>query len=242
MTPRRIFSPRTEKYSAFVAGKLRQLRDENIFTDFKIQLKDSEIACHRLTLAVHSPVLLAAMASNMVEAANQEIKLEHISKDTMEIILDYMYYGDLNLYSDQLLELVDAAEYLQMDELKSICVAEVPGTLGPENVISWWRKANEMELGNIKTKCEAIMIDNFCDVSKQTDFLCLSYEELQSYLSDNCSKTVKNDHALNSVMRWVNHALDSRLQHLEPIMMQIQLQKCSAQNIKTDQDIQGNFG
>ena len=233
MAPRQISSPRTEKYSAFVAGKFKQLRDENIFTDFKIQLKDSEIACHRLTLAVHSPVLLAAMTSNMVEAANQEIKLEHISRDTMEIILDYMYYGDLNVYSDQLLDLVDAAEYLQMDELKSICVADVPGTLGPENVISWWKKTNEMELGNIKTKCEAIMIENFCEVSKQTDFLHLSYQELQSYLSDICSKTVKSDYALDSVMRWVNHNLESRLQHLESIMLHIQLHKCSARSIKT---------
>ena len=233
MAPRRISSPRTEKYSAFVAGKLKQLRDENIFTDFKIQLKDSEIACHRLTLAIHSPVLLAAMTSNMAEAANQKIKLDHISKDTMEIILDYMYYGDLNLDSDQLLDLVDAAEYLQMDELKSICIAEVPGTLGPGNAISWWEKANEMELGNIRNKCEAIMIENFCEVSKQTDFLRLSYQELQSYLSDICSKTVKSDYALDAVMRWVNHTLESRLQHLEPIMLQIPLHKCSARSIKT---------
>ena len=233
MAPRQISRPRTEKYSAFVAGKLKQLRDENIFTDFKIQLRDSKLACHRLTLAVHSPVLLAAMTSNMVEAANQEIKLDHISKDTMEIILDYMYYGDLNLYSDQLLDLVDAAEYLQMDELKSICIVEVLGTLEPGNVISWWKKTNEMELGNIKTKCEAIMIENFHQVSKQIDFLCLSYEELQDYLSGIYSKTMKNNYALDSVMRWVNHNLESRLQHLEPIMEEIPLHKCSAQSIKT---------
>ena len=93
MVPRRISRPRTEIYSAFVVGKLKQLRDENILTDFKIQLKDSEIACHRLTLAVHSPVLLAAMTSNMAEAANQKLILNHINKDTMTIILDYMYYG-----------------------------------------------------------------------------------------------------------------------------------------------------
>ena len=120
-----------------------------------------------------------------------------------------------------------------MDELRSICIAEVPGTLGPGNAISWWKKTNEIELGNIRTKCEAIMIENFPEVSKQTDFLHLSYEELQSYLSDICSKTVKSDDALNSVMRWVNHKLDSRLQHLEPIMLPIQLHKCSARSIKT---------
>ena len=141
--------------------------------------------------------------------------------------------GYLNLDSDQLLNLVDAAEYLQMDELKSICIAEVPGTLGPGNAISWWKKTNEIELGNIRTRCEAIMIENFHEVSIQTDFLHLSYEELQSYLSDICSKTVKSDDALNSVMRWVNHNLDSRLQHLEPIMLPIQLHKCSVQSIKT---------
>ena len=233
MAPGRISHPRTEKYSAFVAAKLEQLRNENILTDFKIHLKDSEITCHKLTLAVHSPVLLAAMTTNMAEAAKQEIKLDHISKDTMVIILDYMYYGDLNLDPDQLLKLIDAAEYLQMDELKSICVAEVPGTLEPGNAISWCKKANEMELGNIKTKCEAIMFDNFHEVSKQTDFLCLSYEELQSYLSDICSKTVKSDDALDSVMRWVNHNLESRLQHLECIVEEIPLDKCSARSIIT---------
>ena len=233
MAPRRISHPRTGKYSTFVVGKLKQLRDENILTDFKIQLKETVMVCHKLTLAVHSPVFQVMLTSNMEEVTKQEVKLDHISKDTMAIILDFMYYGDLNLDSSQLLDLVNAAEYLQMDELKSICVAEVPAILEPANAISWRKMANKMELENIKTKCEAIMIGKFQEVSKQTDFFHLHYEELYSYLCDICGTTVKSDDTLDVALRWVNHDTKNRVKHMEALLQPVRLNKCSVQSIKT---------
>ena len=46
-------------------------------------------------MAVHSPMLRAMLTSDMAEVAKQEIRLDHISKDIIQIILDYMYCEDV---------------------------------------------------------------------------------------------------------------------------------------------------
>ena len=88
------------------------------------------------------------------EVAKQEIRPDHISKDIVQIILDYMYCEDVSFHKDHLMALIEAADYFQMAELKEMFLDEVPDILEPGNIISWWKEAAKMSYDNMTEPCE----------------------------------------------------------------------------------------
>ena len=227
-----ISFPRTEKYSVKLADNIMTLRNENTLMDFKICSKDDTIPCSKFIMAAHSPMLRAMLASNMAEVAKQEIRLDHMDLGIIQIILDYMYCENISFHKDQLMDLIAAADYLQMTELKEMCLDEVPAILEPANVITWWKEAFKMNYDAITDRCEEIIAANVNQVSQQDDFLNLSIAEMQHYVSSVCKDSVKADDVLDAVMRWVSYN-EGRQTHLEDLLLNVQLTKCFAKCIKS---------
>ena len=222
---------RTEKYCTKLADEVMKLRGEKSLIDFKIHVKDDEFPCAKFVMAAHSPMLRAMLTSDMAEVAKQEIRLDHIRKDIIQIILDYMYCEDVSFHKDQLMDLLSAADYLQMTELKEICLEEVPDILEPGNVFEWWKEAIKMNYDNVKSKCEEIMVASFQRISQQTDFLNLELTDMQHYMSDICGDGVNSDDIVDATIRWVSHE-EERVALLEDLLHKVQLNKCSDKGLK----------
>ena len=222
---------RTVKYCNKLADEIMKLRGEKYLMDFKINVKDDEFPCAKFVMAAHSPMLRAMLTSDMAEVAKQEIRLDHIRKDIIQIILDYMYCEDVSFHKDQLMDLLAASDYLQMTELKEMCLDEVPDILEPGNVIEWWKEAIKMNYHQIKGKCEELMAAHFKQISQQTAFLNLEITEMQHYVCDICSGTVSSDDIVDATLRWVSHE-EERVSLLEDLLRNVQLNKCSDEGIK----------
>ena len=178
-----------------------KLRGEKALMDFKIHVKDYEFPCAKFVMAANSPMLRAMPISDMAEVAKQEIRLDHITNEIIQLILDYMYCEDVRFHKDQLMALIAAADYLQMTELKEMCLDEVPDILEPGNVISWWKEAVKMNYNAIKEQCEEIMAESVKQISQHADFLNLDMNEMQRYVGDICVHDVNIDDVLDSAMR-----------------------------------------
>ena len=124
-----------------------------------------------------------------------------------------------------------AADYLQMTDLKEMCLDEVPGILEPSNVIEWWKEARKMNYDTIKKQCEEIMAANFNHISHQTHFLNLELDDMQHYVSDICSDTVNSDDSVDAALRWAKHE-EGRVTLLEDLLHKVQLKNCSDEGIK----------
>ena len=222
---------RTEKYCTKLADEVMKLREEKCLMDFKIHVKDDEFPCAKFVMAAHSPMLRAMLTSDMAEVAKQEIRLDHIRKDIIQVILDFMYCEDVCFHKDQLMDLLAASDYLQMTELKDMCLDEVPDILDPDNVIEWWKEAAKMNYDSIKEQCEEIIATNFKQISQHTDFLNLDLKEMQHYVSDICSDTVHSDDTVNASMRWAAYK-EERAALLEDLLSNIQLKMCSEEGIE----------
>ena len=221
---------RTERYCTKLADEVMKLRGEKSFMDFKIHTKDDEFSCAKFIMAAQSPMLRAMLTSDTAEVAKQEIRLDHIHKDIIQIILDYMYCEDVRFYKDHLMDLIAAADYLQMTELKQMGLDEVPDILEPGNVISWWKEASKMNYISIKEQCEVMMAAKFEEISEQIDFLNLDLNDLNHYILDICSDTVNSDDTLDILIRWVSHD-EERITFLEDLLATVQSSKCSEERI-----------
>ena len=101
------------------------------------------------------------------------------------------------------MDLLAASDYLQMLELKEICLDEVPGILEPANAIEWWKEARKLNYDDVKVRCEEIIANDFYQVSQQTDFLKLDFDEVER-ITNICRANVGKDEVLYSIAGWVS--------------------------------------
>ena len=231
--PGMVTFTRTEKYSSSMAKELMEMKEDHFLSDFQITIDDKPIPCHKLMLATHSPVIKGMFRSNMSEVAKQSVTLNHIKPDIMKILLDYMYSGQVTFHTDQLEGVIAACHYLQMTELQTMCVAEVPSTLKPDNVISWMQLGNQLDIADFKAKCEKIIAGHLAELSSHRDFLAMTHAEVKDCLAGvSKSETAHDDdEVLKAAMHWVSQDTEDRLTHLENLLGGIQLEKCSQEAV-----------
>ena len=107
------------------------------------------------------------LTSDMTEVTKQEIRIDHIDMDIVKIILAYMYTEDFSVHKDQLMDVIIAADYLHMNELKEMCLEEVPAILEVDNVLEWWQMCGKIDLDTTKEHCEELMATAFVNIRKQ---------------------------------------------------------------------------
>ena len=215
---------RTTKYCDYVAEKLNQIIDDQDFTDFTLTVKGEALRCHKLTLAVHSPVIHAMLKSGMSDVAKQSFSLDDIPLEIVRKILKFMYVGKISIDPEEYIDLLKASDYLQMDVLTEMCINGVSSILKPDNVISWLEVATSLCLPNITSMCTKIIFSNLAEVSRQPEFLALESTEVQYYFTEVMKvHGINHDIVLYLTMSWANHDPKNRLADLENFLHVVQL-------------------
>ena len=105
---------RTPAYSSRIAEMFQQLRLDDEITDFIIVSGKQSFNCHRVILAGSSPVLRAMVRSGMTEVIENKANLDTIPPAVMQLILDYIYTGEVVISHEHLQKTIEAADYLQL--------------------------------------------------------------------------------------------------------------------------------
>ena len=187
-TPNAVTVTRTPAYSSHIAKTFQQLRLDDEITDFAIVSGKQSFNCHRVILAGSSPVLQAMVRSGMTEASENKVTLDTIPLAVMQLILDYLYTGDVLIPHEHLQKTIEAADYLQLLELKEICLGDADAALQPSNIVSWYKLADGLEIEELKLKCAEVMSSSLAEVSRFAEFQelmlqapCVASEKVTSY-------------------------------------------------------------
>ena len=220
---------RTLNYSTHLAEQFLSLKENGSMVDFKIRVGDETLECHRLILAANSPVLQRMILSEMKEGTNQEVTLDTIPPHIVKAILRYMYTGEGTFQTEHLIDIIKATDYLQMEELKDLCLKHVPGILCPANVLSWLRVSDQLQLEEMKIKCKELLCTSFKGVSEGEEFLQLSLAEVIEYISDARERDVGSDYLVKAAFVWTNYEVENRVSTMENILEKINLADCSTE-------------
>ena len=226
-----ITLPVTQQHTSMMVEHFQLERREETFVDFKVRIKDESLSCNKLILAAHSPVMKAMLTSGMIEVTNKEVKLETISVDIMNIILDYMYCCEVRIHKDQLMALIAATDYLQMTDLKEFCLSEIKATLMPKNVLLLWKEASTLGVIEVIRHCEEMMASRIAVISTQADFFALNHDQIILYLGYINNDCTQANYVIEAFIRWISHDIN-RLPFAEEILSHMDVHKCSTECIK----------
>ena len=220
---------RTLAYSSRIANQFQQLRLDDEMTDYTIRSGKQTFNCHKVIIAGNSPVLHAMVRSGMMEASSNQADIDTIPPAVLQLVLDYMYIGEVVIPHEHLKQTIEAADYLQLLELKEICLRDAALAVNPSNVVSWSKLADILDIEELKSKCVEIMSSSLAEVSKFEEFQELSFDDVNSFMSNAQEADVDPDDLLEASMEWINSKPSQRIDCMEELLEKIQLLECSVE-------------
>ena len=99
------------------------LREDNDFTDVTLVCMDGkQLETHKVVLAVSSPFFQNILGKN--KHAHPMVYLKGIRSDEMVALLDFLYYGETNVFQDNLNSFLAIAEEFQLKGLTGKKIGE----------------------------------------------------------------------------------------------------------------------
>jgi len=129
------------------------------FSDVVVKCGGINFECHKVVLAVASPVFKTMLTSNMQEEINNEIKIDDIKPEVMTELLEFIYTGRSSNLDQFSTDLLIAADKYGIVSMKMLCEEILINSLGLENCFSLLIMSDTSS-PNIKKSALKFVIEN----------------------------------------------------------------------------------
>ncbi|XP_074541403.1 kelch-like protein 29 isoform X2 [Halichoeres trimaculatus] len=206
--------------------ELNQQRRVKEFTDLKIIVEGKEFEVHQNVLASCSLYFKDLVKRSLGETRTGEmleLKMNNISADVLELLLEFVYTGSLVIDSANAKTLLEAANKFQFNTFCKVCVSFLEKQLTAANCLGVLAMAEAMSCTELHNMAKAFALQNFPEVAGQEEILNVSKEDLVSYLSNDSLNTKAEELVYETVIKWVKREPDSREQGLSELLAVVRL-------------------
>jgi len=153
-------------------------QEKNSF-DVNVNCGDASFKCSKFMLTARSRVFKAMFQHDTMENQTNVVNIEDIEPKVLEEMLLYIHTGDSPNIKDLAKELLAAADYYQLDELKDSCQSFLSDTLGTDNAIGILIISDKYSASNLKKDALKFISENMKSISASSDWK----KELSGYPS-----------------------------------------------------------
>jgi hypothetical protein len=118
--------------------------------------------CHKLILAAHSPVLASLIeeTNSFSQDGKLQITLEGIPGNILELMLNYMYSGEVSLSDESVVDVFTIANKFGIEDLQQLCEEHVGKHISVETVIPFMLDANLHKATKLNERCQTFLKDH----------------------------------------------------------------------------------
>ncbi|XP_078574969.1 kelch-like protein 24a isoform X2 [Branchiostoma floridae x Branchiostoma japonicum] len=205
-------------HPATLLKRLDELRSERYMVDVMLCAEGREIPCHRLVLAAFSDYFHAMFNGAHCESKKDKIEIGGVSAEALQKLVDYAYTSKINITTDNVRPLLEAANMLQVPLIKKDCEAFLKRQLNTGTCLGIWVLADLVSSESLPEKARAIALQHFIPTYMMEEFLQLPVHYLKTYLSDEDLNAKKEEDVLDAIMLWTRHDLEERRRHLQELI------------------------
>ncbi|XP_055347366.1 TD and POZ domain-containing protein 4-like [Paramacrobiotus metropolitanus] len=152
-----------KNFSDFLNRQMELLHSRNNHhADFVLRSSDGhKFPVHRFQLAAHSPVFAAMLSHDVREKRTSRCDLIDVDKETVEILLDYLYaFNTARINGTNAEKALAMADKYEIMDLCSICEGILIKSLAVENVVRRFIMAHQRGLKILKEVALRLMRQN----------------------------------------------------------------------------------
>ena len=205
--------------------------------DFTLILKHGkEMRVSRNEIAASSDFFSTLLNSDMRENKEGIVLLQHITEACMRDVLEFVRSGSVEITaSENAKELIEAAEYLLLDRLKTFSEKYlVQETLTSSNCMSVYYFAEQYRCQELTMKTRQFILSNFAAVTESQDFLCLDNQQVVEWICRDDVAVSTEDVIFKAIVRWIQHSKSERKGKFEELFRYVRLSFISRDYLLSD--------
>ena len=110
-------------------------RKDGVFTDVIIKVDEFQFPANRMILSCFSKYFETTFNSKMKEQYEGSIQLSGFDPDVVKMLIDYMYAEEIVITSDNVDQVLRAADYMLLTDVKECCLKFLVQNLTEENCL-----------------------------------------------------------------------------------------------------------
>jgi len=179
MSVQETYNESKQKQCLQMTDDLKNAFQEKNSFDVTVNCGDVSFKCSKFMLTARSRVFKAMFQHDSMENQTNVVNIEDIEHKVLEEMLLYIHTGDSPNIKDLAKELLAAADYYQLDELKDSCQSFLSDTLGTDNAIGILILSDKYSASNLKKDALKFISENMKSISASSDWK----KELSGYPS-----------------------------------------------------------
>ena len=166
---------------------------------------------HRQILSESSPFFEKLLSSNMKESNEGVIRLETFTESLMKDVLEFIHNGEVSISTrENAEELLAAADYLCLSNLKSFAGKFIEQTMSSSNCVSTYFMAEKFDHSGLLDSTRKFILTNFTTVIEEENFLSLPSHEVEQLVSSDDVAISSEEDIFKAIVNWIIHTKSER--------------------------------
>ena len=167
----------TEKMSTIHVSLLKRLnefRKTGEFCDIRLKVGNRYFDCHKVILASATNFFHMLFKSAYRECNQKVVELRDVDENIFEILLNFMYFGELDVLEKDVVSVLAACVYFQLKEGEDTCINVIKYNLHAVNVFELFSlpclKCRHDVYDSVKTKNTSVNVSPYWPAPKNSTF------------------------------------------------------------------------
>ncbi|EYB82159.1 hypothetical protein Y032_0365g3578 [Ancylostoma ceylanicum] len=220
---------RDSEQPATIMSHLEQFRRNQNMCDVILEVDGHSLAAHRFVLAAAIPYFRAMFGYDVVEAKMGKIKLNDISFEALEALVNFVYTSEISINSDNVQSLLFAASILQMDSVCYACQRFMTQLLTTKNCLLIRQFAEQHNCVDLLNSSDDFAVDHFIELRELDEFKQIAFPHLRDLIRRSDLKITSEEQVFETVIEWMEANPCERKQHLPELLSLVRLPQLNMQ-------------
>ncbi|XP_022086948.1 kelch-like protein 9 [Acanthaster planci] len=210
-------------HAEHVLGAMTALWRQKQLNDVVLAIGPHRIGTHKLVLAACSGYFSELFTGENLDSEEFVYKLHGISFDTLKLLLESMYTGNLPIDSSTLEEVLAASVYLKLSFALKICCDYMIENMETFNCLRTLGLATVFGLTRVMEEASKMAARNFGEITDAQEFLELPEKPLMTLLARDDLVVDSELTVFAAVLRWIELDRETRLGHAAALLENVRL-------------------
>ncbi|XP_075224730.1 kelch-like protein 23 isoform X2 [Lycorma delicatula] len=215
-------------HSCYLLNNILKFREPAYLCDVNLVVNGKRLCCQKMKLVAESPYFKAMFDSHMKESRQEEITINGIDFYALEAVINYFDTSKIIFTEENICDIIQVVDLLQITSIRPLCDKFLSESLKSTNCISIYNLSSQYNFSDISTKAFQYMLENFCKIYEEDDFLQATFDVVFKILSSEYLNVDSENQLCYAIRYWVNYDIKSRKKHLPDLFQILDLEKISS--------------
>ncbi|XP_071952020.1 actin-binding protein IPP-like [Antedon mediterranea] len=229
--PNQCLSYRAAGHAQSLLQQLCMLHSEKTFCDATIIVGSQIFTAHCVVLSACSQYFKVMFCGGLLESLSKQVELHGVEAAVFDKLLEFIYTGEIDITSENVQDLLSAADMLQIPEIIQACCNFLRSHLHPANCLGIYKFASARSCIELCAACDVYTHMHFLQVIQHDEFIELECTELLALLSSEKLRIENELQVFKAGLKWILHDATQRKKCLVQILDRVRFPIISCEEL-----------